>query len=109
MNKEIAKKMLGAITTTVQGASLTGILRQGGPYLVKLLGKISSAALQDQWIDEETYQLLEVDSIVRANDPNMDEVGICANMLLGAIKAQDGEEWVWGDPPARPPQHKFGS
>ena len=87
MNREQAMAMLNEICGIAEDATMTGAFRNAERYAAKMLARVSSALRQNQWLDEETYQLLDVDGIVSGHDVNMSEVGMCAKMLQSAVKA----------------------
>ena len=88
MDKQQLISMLASINETAHKATMTGVLGESGPYMIGVLARVVNVMVKNQWIDEDTYEILDGASIIGKEDKTLSEIGVCASMLISTLVAQ---------------------
>lgn len=81
MTKEQAIKILNEIQEISMEGSVTGSLRNGFKYSMKMINRIRDLAIKQEWIDSDLFEELDDE-----NCGHIDNVAVAAAIMKAAIE-----------------------
>lgn len=81
MTKEQAISILDEIQEISMEGSITGSLRNGYKYSLRVINRIKDLAVKQEWIDPDLFE-----ELTEENCNNIDCVAVAAAMMKAAIK-----------------------